>query len=86
MKSMKLEIRTPEKLLFRGEVDSITLPGTMGSFQILHNHAPIIASLTRGMLTLTAGDKIKELEVEDGFVEMHDNTVIVCVETLEPKK
>jgi F-type H+-transporting ATPase subunit epsilon len=81
---MHLEILTPEKTLYRGEVESITLPGTMGSFQILNNHAPIISSLTKGILSFTAGDKIKELEVEDGFVEMHDNNVVVCVETKEP--
>lgn len=81
---MHLEILTPEKTLYRGEVESITLPGTMGSFQILNNHAPIIASLTKGMLSFTASDKIKELEVEDGFVEMHDNLVVVCIETKEP--
>ncbi len=83
---MKLEILTPEKTLYRGEIDSITLPGAAGSFQILNNHAPIIASLTKGMLTLTAGTIIKEMEVEDGFVEVHDNTITVCVETIEPKK
>lgn len=81
---MHLEILTPEKTLYRGEVESITLPGTMGSFQILNNHAPIISSLTKGLLSFTAGDKIKELEVEDGFVEMRDNHVVVCVETKEP--
>lgn len=81
---MKLEILTPEKILYQGEVDSITLPGTTGSFQLLKNHAPIISSLTRGMITFTVGDKIKEMEVEDGFMEMHDNTVIVCIETREP--
>ncbi len=81
---MHLEILTPEKTLYRGEVESITLPGTMGSFQILNKHAPIISSLTKGILSFTAGDKIKELEVEDGFVEMHDNNVVVCIETKEP--
>ncbi|NLJ00295.1 MAG: ATP synthase F1 subunit epsilon [Bacteroidales bacterium] len=83
---MKLEILTPEKTVYRGEVQSITLPGTMGSFQILNNHAPIISSLTKGLLSFTADGKIKELEVEDGFVETHDNTVIVCIETREANK
>ena len=83
---MQLEILTPEKTLYRGEVQSITLPGTMGSFQLLNNHAPIIASLTKGMLSFTAGNTIKELEVEDGFMEMHGNKVIVCIETKEPRR
>ncbi len=81
---MQLEILTPEKKIYSGEVQSITLPGTMGSFQILNNHAPIVASLSKGMLTFTTGDKIKEMEVEDGFVEMHYNTIVVCIETKEP--
>ena len=76
---MKLEILTPEKTVYRGDVESITLPGAMGSFQILNNHAPIIASLTRGILSFRAEGKIKEMEVEDGFVESHDNLIVVCI-------
>ena len=42
---MQLEILSPEKILFTGEVDSVIFPGSQGKFQILNNHAPIISSL-----------------------------------------
>lgn len=77
---MKLEILTPEKTLFRGEVETITLPGTMGSFQVLNNHAPLIAALEKGVLSYTVGNDSIEMVIEDGIVEVHDNRVVVCIE------
>ena len=53
---MNLEILTPDKKIFEGEVRSVTVPGTMGSFEILNNHAPIISTLDDGKLIVrTAG-------------------------------
>ena len=49
-----LEIRTPDKELFHGEVDQVILPGKDGSFGILKNHAPLIASLTKGRVKVDA--------------------------------
>ncbi len=80
---MQLEILTPETTFYSGEVDSITLPGTLGSFQILNNHAPIISSLTRGMLSFSAGGRIREMEVVDGFVEVSHNKVTVCLDAIK---
>ena len=50
---MLLDILTPEKLLFQGEVKSIKLPGTNGEFEILNNHAPIISTLSKGDIYIT---------------------------------
>ena len=50
MKKLHLNIVSPEKELFNGEVESVTLPGTMGSFSILPQHAPIVSSLGTGKL------------------------------------
>ena len=47
---MYLEIITPEKMLFTGEITIIKLPGTLGSFEIMNNHAPIISTLTFGKI------------------------------------
>jgi F-type H+-transporting ATPase subunit epsilon len=80
---MQLEILTPETTFYSGEVDSITLPGTLGSFQILNNHAPIISSLTRGILSFSIGERIREMEVTDGFVEVNHNKVTVCLDTIK---
>ncbi|MDD3789022.1 MAG: ATP synthase F1 subunit epsilon [Petrimonas sp.] len=80
---MKLEILTPEKILFSGEVESVTLPGTLGSFQVLEDHAPIISSLTEGRLEFLAEGHIHELDVMDGFMEMNNNVVTVCVDAIK---
>ncbi len=62
---MKLEIISPEKTYFRGEVEWITLPGAMGPFQILKNHAPIISSLTRGQIVFSSDGHVKDMEIND---------------------
>ncbi|KUL16240.1 MAG: ATPase, F1 complex, delta/epsilon subunit [Proteiniphilum sp. 51_7] len=80
---MQLEILTPERTFYSGEVNSITLPGTLGSFQILNNHAPLISSLTRGKLSFSAGGRIREMEVTDGFVEVNHNKVTVCIDSIK---
>lgn len=82
---MHLEILTPEKTFYKGEVDSVTLPGSMGSFQILKNHAPLIASLKKGILSFMEDGHLKAMEVTDGFVEVSNNRVIVCIDSVKGK-
>jgi F-type H+-transporting ATPase subunit epsilon len=82
---MKLEIISPEKSYFKGEVDSVTLPGYMGPFQILNNHAPLISLLTKGMLIFTTEGHIKEMEITDGFVEVSNNNISVCIDPIKKK-
>ena len=80
MKKLQLTIVSPEKKLFQGEVNQVTLPGVIGSFTILPQHAPIVSSLTRGkILYVTADGTSQNLEVMGGFVEMNDNNVSVCI-------
>ena len=62
-----------------GEVEHVTLPGTMGSFTILPQHAPIISSLQAGILSYVTKDGEHSEEIRGGFVEMNDNKVSVCV-------
>lgn len=82
--SMKIEIVSPEKTLFSGEVESVTLPGTKGKFTMLDRHAPIISSLEKGSLTYKeVGGKEDELSISGGFVEMNNNVVSVCIDGLE---
>ena len=77
---LHLEIFSPEKEIFSGEVEHLTLPGTMGSFTILPQHAPIISSLQDGVLSYVTetGEEHTE-KVKGGFVEMNGNKVSVCV-------
>jgi F-type H+-transporting ATPase subunit epsilon len=80
---MKLQILTPEKLFFSGEVVSVTLPGTMGSFTLLENHASLIASLQKGIMSYKAENGPVDLNIGSGFVEVNKNSVVICVENIE---
>ncbi len=80
---MYLEIVTPDKKVFEGEVKLIQLPGSKGGFEILTNHAPIISTLEKG--TIKVQDKNgKELlfEVNGGVIENKSNKIIVLVESV----
>lgn len=66
---MRLEIITPEKKLFEGNVDSVTFPGIDGSFQVLKGHAPIISSLKEGKIKVFLSNEEKEFDVLSGEVE-----------------
>ncbi|OFX78437.1 MAG: ATP synthase F1 subunit epsilon [Bacteroidetes bacterium GWE2_29_8] len=75
---MLLQIITPDKTIFNGEVKLIQLPGIDGSFEILNNHAPIISALKKGIIRVK--DTInKELsfEIGGGVIEIHDNKAII---------
>ena len=79
---MELEIITPEKKLFKGEVESVKLPGTNGGFEVLNNHAPIISTLTKGMIRVTTNKKeeTREFEISGGVIEMQENKIIVLAQ------
>ena len=79
LQKMKLEILTPEQLVFSGEVSLVTVPGTSGRFTILKNHAPIISSLTKGIITYRVKDVDSHLTIEDGFVEVSKNVISIAV-------
>lgn len=76
---MNVEILTPEKTLFQGEAEVLTLPGTKGSFQILKNHAPLIANLGKGTLAIKTATQTEQFEVAGGLVEVLQNKVVVLV-------
>ncbi len=77
---MHLEILSPEKKIFSGEADGVQMPGTTGSFEVLNNHAPMIASLTEGKLRVRTGKENKIYTITGGFVEVLNNKVSVLVE------
>lgn len=80
---MKLDIVTPDQLVFSGEVSSVTLPGTKGSFTLLQHHAPFISSLGKGKVVFVSNNERKELMVNGGFVEMSNDEISVCIEEIE---
>ena len=78
---LKLKIVSPERIEFEGEVVSVLVPGTMGQFEILVNHAPIISSLDKGKVVYAlSGDDKKSLDISGGFVQVQKNVVSLCVE------
>ncbi|GHV43198.1 hypothetical protein FACS1894180_1570 [Bacteroidia bacterium] len=78
---MKLEIITPEKTVFRGEVRSVTLPGSLGLFEVLENHAPLVSSLKEGTVKYVETNGAENtVAISSGFVEVSNNTLNVCVE------
>lgn len=77
---MYLNIVSPEKELFNGEVESVTLPGTMGAFTILPQHAPIVSSLGKGRLTYVKDGEEHGFDIRSGFMEMSNGKVSVCIE------
>ena len=79
--SLKLKIVSPERIEFEGEVKRVVVPGMLGQFEILVNHAPIISSLVKGRVEyLQTGGEQSTLDIIGGFVEVQKNVVSVCVE------
>ena len=92
---MFLEIVTPEASIFRGEVESVTVPGVDGQFQMLNNHAPIVSLLQEGNVKIQGQlsfdeayeDRFKSVDkttsilpIQSGTVELNDNKIIILVD------
>ena len=78
---MLLDILTPEKLLYKGEIKSLKLPGTNGEFEMLNNHAPIISTLSKGEICVTNTNNNKEkFNINGGVIEMQNNKIIVLAD------
>ena len=78
---MLLEIITPERKLFEGEVTSVKFPGTDGEFGVLNNHAPIISTLTKGsIIVIDNSNKSKNFDINGGVIEMQNNKIIVLAD------
>lgn len=92
---MFLEIVTPEASIFNGEVDSVTVPGVTGEFQMLNNHAPIVSLLQQGKIKIQGkldidkdyADKFSSLDkntsvlpIQSGTIELNDNKIIILVD------
>lgn len=81
---MILEILTPEKKIFSGDVYGVQLPGISGSFELLEKHAPMVSALKSGKLKiLTDKSNTTQYNIQSGFVEVLNNKTIVLVEGAE---
>ena len=83
-KPFHLEIISPQRVLYRGEATSVSAPGVQGGFQILHDHAPLLAEFEIGTLKVkdTSG-KDRVYATSGGFVEVNKNEVVVLADTAE---
>ena len=91
---MELQIVSPEAELFSGEVESVTIPGKSGSFQILNNHAPIVSTLVSGNVIIKGNLKLNKdqkekfiqkgnqtiLQIQSGAIELNANKAILLVD------
>jgi F-type H+-transporting ATPase subunit epsilon len=84
MAELNLEIIAPSKSVFKGEIKSITVPGTKGRFQVLKNHAPIISTLEVGMIKVDLPNgNTNHYSTADGTIEVLGNKVLVLVDSIE---
>ena len=85
-KSFSLEIISPIRTLFKGDVSSVFIPGTKGSFQVLKNHAPLVSSFEIGMIKIKRDAEIMEFSTSGGIFEVKNNKAIILAETIESKE
>ncbi|TVR87789.1 MAG: ATP synthase F1 subunit epsilon [Saprospirales bacterium] len=83
---MKLTILSPDKEIFDGEVTSVKVPGSAGSFELLNNHAPIVSSLNPGVVRVKTAKETFSFEVDKGFIEMLNNEISLLVQGYAPIK
>ena len=83
--SLFLEVVAPDRSVFKGEATRFRAPGSSGSFEVLYNHAPLLATTDIGpvYITLSSGERVV-LATSGGFVEVLNNRVIMIVESAEP--
>ena len=92
---MILEIISPEKIIFTGDVDSVAVPGVDGEFEMLNNHASIVSTLKKGTIKIYGDITIEEnlkdkfqkgpekgtfLSINSGTVELKENKIIALVD------
>jgi F-type H+-transporting ATPase subunit epsilon len=80
---LHLEIVTSERTVFSGDVDMVTIPGSEGVMGVLPNHAPVLSTLRPGELRIKIGQEVQEFAIGGGFVDIHDNRVIILADSAE---
>jgi F-type H+-transporting ATPase subunit epsilon len=80
MATFHFDLVSPEKLAFSGEVDQVDVPGTEGDFGVLAGHAPVIAGVRPGIITVTAGGRREKIIVLGGIAEVNEKGLTVLTE------
>ncbi len=80
---MKIEIITPGKKIFEGDIKSVRVPGKKGSFQVLKDHAPIISTLESGQVIMVDHEgKETVYEINGGVIEVKANNIILLADSV----
>lgn len=82
-RAITLEVITPERVVFREEVDSLIVPGAEGLLGVLPDHAPMVAALKIGILTYRKNGERRRVAVAGGFFEVADNRAVVLSDAAE---
>ncbi|MGA2288204.1 F0F1 ATP synthase subunit epsilon [Bradyrhizobium sp.] len=80
MATFHFDLVSPEKLAFTGEVDQVDIPGVEGDFGVLAGHAPVVAAIRPGILTVIAGGTHQKIIVLGGLAEMSDHGLTVLAD------
>ncbi len=81
---MKIEIITPDKKVYEGDIKSIRVPGKKGSFQVLKDHAPIISTLDSGtVIMVDQENNEKTYQIDGGVIEVKMNSIILLAESVK---
>ncbi len=81
---MKIEIITPDRKIYEGEIKSVRVPGKKGSFQVLKDHAPIISTLEYGPVRIIDNDnKPVNFIIDSGVIEVKTNRIILLAESVK---
>lgn len=80
---MKIEILTPDKRIFEGEIKSVRVPGKKGSFQVLKDHAPIVSTLDSGAVRMIDEENNELIyEISGGVIEVKANKIILLADSV----
>src|SRR3977135_3551688 len=80
MATFHFDLVSPEKLAFSGEVDQVDVPGVEGDFGVLAGHAPVVATIRPGILTVTSGGTQENIVVLGGLAEVSDKGLTVLAD------
>src|SRR6202008_3393595 len=81
MATFHFDLVSPEKLAFSGEVDQVDIPGAEGDFGVLAGHAPVVAAVRPGILTVTSGGSKQKIIVVGGLAEVAESDLTVLADT-----
>ena len=80
---MQLEIITPERKAYEGQVSGVLVPGELGQFEVLNGHAAIIATLVAGPVRVRSGKGVEHFKIDGGVIEVLGNKVTVLAEAIQ---